>query len=235
MAKLSLGNNRRKKGPNKFVIIFLIIILIAIGFLGVKFYSINGAIENKLISLTYTISYEDEIYFIRVLKEKRKVYIVKAENNSTFTNNFQTFDNQNLKEATDIFLRQFSIASERNYYINLSTMMKEEIIHKLKGNRMDIEGFFDALKYRNSSFLDFFQLNNILKTIEKYDRETNLTLGALNVFLKGFSNYAITDYRTLDLKGYFDEPVIVKTHDGLTIERNYIDNEIFEYIKRIVE
>lgn len=235
MAKVEWGSRKKpKKGPKiVFLILFLVIVMIS-GFFGYNYYTLRNSYENSLNYLTYTISFEDDIYFIRVVNNNRRVYIVKADNNSIFPDTRKLLDSNNLILTTQNFNSQFKLNSQNSTFIRLNDQLKNILIDEFGGQKYDVEGFFDSLKFRNTSLLDYIKMNSLVNQIKKFDRESNITQGALYVLLNSFSNYSINRYDSLYLETYFDEPIIITVQDE-QYKRNYINQSSIDRIGTILE
>ncbi|BBE31642.1 hypothetical protein OSSY52_17830 [Tepiditoga spiralis] len=232
MSKIYLSN--RRKSSKKWPLFLIIILILVIGFFGVKYYMAENASETKYSKLTYTFSYKDNLYFIRVLNDSKKIFMVKTIDNITFPDSFLTLSKNNLQDTTNNFLRGFNLQSDLNYYINLNDDLIKSFINKIGSNKSGINGFFEGLMYRNSSIFDFLTVDSYYNLIKKYDRSTNLTSPAVYVLLKSFSKYSINNFDKLTLKPLFDKPIKI-TIDDKIYYRNYLNEENFKRLKEILE
>jgi len=236
VANVYLGGRRRR--GRRIWLILIIIIAIIVAFLGFMFYRYNQFVNNPVASsskLTYTVSYDDGLYFIRVLNDNRKIMIVKVEAGTTFPESYITLSSENLNKATNDFLDLFDLNSNVNYYFYLNDQVANEFISKLGGSDLKgIDGVFDALKNSEIRFWQVFGLGGYVDTVKNYDMSTNLDEAGVYAFINGFSKYSITNYDKLTVPFILNEPVQINIANQ-TIERKYANVEAFERIKEIVE
>jgi hypothetical protein len=228
---------KRKRGRRIWLILIIIIAIIA-AFLGFMLYRYNQFINNPVAassSVTYTVSYDNGLYFIRVLNDNRKIMIVKVEDGTTFPESYITLSSENLDKVTNDFLELFDLNSNFNYYFYLNDEVANEFISKLGGSNLKgIDGFFDVLKNSEIRFWQVFSLGGYVDIVKNYDRSTNLDEEGIYALIDGFSKYSITNYDKLTVPLLLNEPLQINIANQ-TIERKYADVEAFERVKEIVE
>jgi len=228
---------RRKRG-RRIWLILIIIIAIIVAFLGFMLYRYNQFVNNPVAAsskLTYTVSYDNGLYFIRILNDSRKIMIVKVEDGTTFPESYITLSSENLDKVTNDFLELFNLNSGAYYYFYLNDEVADEFISKLGGSNLNgIDGVIDALKNSEMRFWQVFSLGQYVDTVKNFDRSTNLDEEAVYALINGFSKYSITSYDKLTVPLFLEEPLQINIANQ-TIERKYADVEAFERVKEIVE
>jgi len=228
---------KRKRGRRIWLILIIIIAILA-AFLGFMLYRYNQFVNNPVASsskLTYTVSYDDGLYFIRVLNDNRKIMIIKVEEGTTFPESYITLSSESLDKVSNDFLELFDLNSNFTYYFYLNDELANELISKLGGSNLKgIDGFFDALKNSEIRFWQVFNLRGYVDIVKNYDRSTNLDEEGVYALINGFSQYSITNYDKLTVPLLLNEPLQINIANQ-TIERKYADVEAFERIKELVE
>ncbi|MDY6896401.1 MAG: hypothetical protein SVO01_13440, partial [Thermotogota bacterium] len=105
MANVYVGG-KRKRG-RRIWLILIIIIAIVVAFFGFMLYRYNQFVNNPVATsnkITYTVSYDNGLYFVRVLNDNRKIMIVKVEDGTTFPELYTTLSSENLDKVTNDFL-----------------------------------------------------------------------------------------------------------------------------------
>jgi len=108
VANVYVGGKSKKRG--KFWIILILVLVAVAAFFGFMFYKYNNLMSSPALKadlITYTISYNDDLYFVRLLNNNRKIMIIKVENGTTFTDPYITLTSDNLEKATTDFLKLF--------------------------------------------------------------------------------------------------------------------------------
>lgn len=234
MANIYLGSKKKKSKGKLWLLIIILILIAIIVFFGYKYFKMNNSEPLKASKNTYAISYEDDLYFIRVINDNKRIQVTKIPNNSTFPDTNKNINNKSLIIATDEFLNQFNLKSDFKYYINLNIDLIKEFTELLNKPSEDIDGFITALKFSNINPIQSLFIGKYRDVIRKYDRETNLTDESVYALISAFNNYSITDYDKLTLKTIFNKPMIVNVGDQ-TYKRNYIDQKVYDLIKTILE
>ncbi|PNS02466.1 hypothetical protein X928_00325 [Petrotoga miotherma DSM 10691] len=236
MANVYIGG-KRKRG-RRIWLILIIIIAIIVAFLGFMFYRYNQFVNNPVATsnkITYTVSYDNGLYFIRVLNDNRKIMIVKVEDGTTFPESYITLSSENLDKVTNDFLELFELNSNFNYYFHINDDVANKFISKLGGSNLKgIDGVFDALINSEMRFWQVFSLEEYIDIVKNYDRSTNLDEEGVYALINGFSKYSITNYDKLTVPLLLTKPLQINIANQ-TIERKYVDIEAFERIKEIVE
>lgn len=236
MANVYVGGKSKKRG--KTWLIFIIIIVAVAAFFGFMFYKYKNLTSSPVITsdkTTYTISYNDDLYYVRILNNNRKIMILKVENGTTFPGPYITLTSNNLEKATTDFLKLFELNSNFNYHFYLNDALANELTNKLSGSSMQgIDGLFNSLKTNKISFWKVFSYKSYVKTVKEYDRNTNLDEEGFVALIKGFSQYAITNYDKLTVPVLLNQPIIVNI-GAQSIERKYANPDAFLRIKEILE
>lgn len=236
MANVYVGGKSKKRG--KFWLVLILVLVAVAAFFGFMFYKYNNLTSSPAVKadlLTYTISYNDDFYFVRLLNNNRKIMILKVENGTTFAGPYITLTSDNLDKATTDFLKLFGLNSNINYYFYLNDALANELTNKLTGNSSQgIDGLFDSLKTSKLSFWKVFSYNSYVKTVKEYDRNTNLDEEGFVALIKGFSQYAITSYDKLTIPTLLNKPITVNI-GAQSYERKYANPDAFQRIKEIME
>ena len=236
MANVYLGSKKKKR--SKFWISLIIIIVAVVAFFGFFFYRYSQLTKSPVVSadaLTYVISYSDDLYFIRVLNNNRKVMVMKIQNSTTFPGQYLTLTSDNLEIAARNFLNLFELNSNVNYYLYLSDNLANELISKLNGTTSQgIDGLLAALKNSKFNMWEVFTLGGLINTIKDYDRSSNIDQEGFYALINAFSKYAITDYDKLTIPLVLDEPLEINIGTQ-KLERKYADVGAFQRMKEILE
>ncbi|PNR92544.1 hypothetical protein [Petrotoga sp. 9PWA.NaAc.5.4] len=236
MANVYLGSKKKKR--SKFWISLIIIIVAVVAFFGFFFYRYSRLTKSPVVSadaLTYVVSYSEDLYFIRVLNNNRKVMVMKIQNGTTFPGQYITLTSDNLEIAARNFLNLFELKSDVNYYLYLSDNLANELISKLNGTTSQgIDGLLTALKNSKFNMWEVFTLGGVINTIKDYDRSSNIDQEGFYALINAFSKYAITNYDKLTIPLVLDEPLQINIGTQ-KLERKYADVGAFQRMKEILE
>lgn len=236
MANVYVGGKRKKRG--KIWIILIIVIAALVAIFGIMFYNYNQIVNSPIVTankLTYTVSYDNSLYFIRVLNDSRKVMIVKIEEGTTFPGTYYTLNSNILEKTSNDFLDLFELKSDANFYFYLNNSVAHELSSQLNGISSEgIDGLIDSLKNSEVTIWNFFRLSSYLEIIKNYDRSTNLNEDALYALINGFSKFSITNYDKLTVPLMTKQPLQINIGPQ-TVERKYADLEVLERMKQVVE
>jgi len=235
VARIKVKRGRKKGSFLKTVIFVVVIAVLLVGAFAVyNIYALNSSSELKLAKSTYTFSYGDKIYFLRVLNDRNKILIVRAEDGLTFKDKLFSISKDDLKDSTNSFLKEFELSSNLDFYIKVDENTVKKLNQSVKSQKEDIESFFEALKYRNSNIFDFFFVNSLEGLIRKYDRDSNFTKGAIANLLNAFAKYTIVSFDKLDLKADFSQPIQIN-YSSNSYLRKYADEQSFQIVKDILK